>query len=794
MRSGCRTSAVDGCAPLHEPRTALNPMRNTSPSLRHVSARALLFTLAFCAVCCARETLAEPPGHKTPSRKVEREVRKPLVIDEHFFRPWLLEDTTPKNLQDAYKAFTSGRTHEARRGFEAFLAAEPAHTLSPRVRFLLATIEDQAGRDDVAASLYEAAAKDYPLLADYALYYGARSAYAAGIYPKTLELGGALSSGSRFTARATYLRGVALHRLGRTDEAIEALTAWTRRWPRSSMLPEVQLDLALAFEGAKRPEDAGRLFHTLRMRHPGTDTEKQAEEGVKRVSKLLKPDARDKLFARSTEDRLLHATALYERHRSDTVVEETTSLLTSGDLKAGSTPWCEATLLRAQAWTKLRKHAESSSNYDEFLKYCTKDKRIILALFQLGRARWNIDQDAQAMDAFKRIWTDFPNHSYADDALLYAARIERSNERPKDALALLDQQIKHFPQGDMLGDAHWMRFSEDYAAGRYAEALAYADKVGARNGEGDLYTRGRLAYFRARALEQLKKRPEALDAFARVARDVPMSYYALLALNRLKTLDPARFQAELDTLAKDSGADTPWTLDPPHVAEDSGFKRGVELLRLGLFTDARAEFADLRSRFPDKDALLWVLALLFDRAGAYHLSHDIPRREIGSFGTSYPVGAMRRMYELAYPRPFHDQVARWAAERNIPKRSSTPSCAKSPASTPASSPGPTPAASCSSWSPPPATWPPPTPSRPPRPRSSTDATSSIPPSTSASAPASSRSSPRPTSNTPPSPSPPTTADRATSTAGSESAAPSPSTSGSKRSPSVKPGTTPNASP
>lgn len=650
-----------------EPRMAPQTMRKLS-SLP--SSRTLLVTLLTCSFAChARETLAEPPKRPPGVRKVDREVRKPVPIDEALFSPLLLEPNTPEPLPDAYKAFAAGRTHEARRGFEAFLKASPTHALSPRVRFLLAYLEDQAGRKDVAAALYEAAAQDYPLLADYALYYGARAAYAAQLYPKTLELGGALSPGSRFTARAAYLRGVSLHRLGRTEEAIDALQAWARRWPRSNLLPEVQLDLAIALEDAGRTEDAARLFHTLRMRHPGTSTEQKAEDAIKRLSRQLPPATRDKLFAISTQDRLHRAQALYEKHRSDTVVEEINTLLTSAAApKAGQPAWCDAVLLRAQAWTKLRKHKESSSNYDEFLAGCPKDKRVILALFQLGRARWNIDQDQEAMRAFKRLWTEFPNHSYADDAVLYAARIERSNEHPKAARDLLDFQIKHFPQGDMLGDAYWMRFQEDYAAKRYKEALAYADTIGKRNGESDLYTRGRLAYFRARTLEHLGRPKEALDAFAQVARDVPMSFYALLALNRLRDLDPQRFQRELERLAADApGGQQGWTLDPPHIADDSGFKRGVELLRLGLFQDARAEFADLRDRFPDKDALLWVLALLFDHAGAYHLSHDIPRREIASFGTAYPVGPMRRMYELAYPRPFHDDVARWSKERNIPE-------------------------------------------------------------------------------------------------------------------------------
>ena len=630
--------------------------------MKHVAA---LCIVALACLCCSHEGLAEPP--KSNVRTLSRPSSEPVVIDESFFEPILLGKDVPKGLQEGYKAWAGGRTHEARKAFGAFLEASPSDPLAPRVRFLLGNLEDEAGRDDVAVTLYEAAARDYPLLAEYALYYGARSAYAAGQYEKAITLSQGIPSGSRFGVRASYLHGVSLLKLGAYTDAITAMEAWAVKNPKDGLLAEVKLDLALAHEAAGHPEDAGKLYHQLRFRFPGSSMEDQAEAGEKRMRKLLSAKVAAKVFRVTLDDRLMRANVLYDRHRSDEVVAEMTEVLGERSVKTGSKMWCDAVWLRARAYTKLRKHTESVADYNAMIDGCKRDSRMLQALFADGKALWNVNRDKESLAIFERVWTEFPTQSYADDAVLYAARIHRSNDNVAESQRLLGFQIEHFPNGDMLSDAHWYLFVDLYGRGEYAKAIAYADKVGDKTGENDLYTRGRLAYFRSRALEQMGDVAGAREGFAKVARDVPMSYYALLALNRLKVLDPERFGKEVTALATQGAADEVWTIDPPQVASDSAFRRGVELLRLGLFSEAKGEFADLRARFPGKEDLLWVLTLLFDHAGAYNLSHDIPRREIASFGSAYPVGKMRRMYELAYPRPFHDDVATWADKRGLPE-------------------------------------------------------------------------------------------------------------------------------
>ena len=624
--------------------------------------------------CWSAQPEAEPSRKvvrdaSVTQRTLDRKAVDRVEIDATFFQPFFLSSGAPDELRAAYSSFQLNKTHEARLALEAFREKHPGHPMAPRATFMLAYIEDSAGgdREKVAAALYEEAASTYPELADYARYYGARSAYEAEDWARTERLCRAIGMGSRFGPRSKHLRGEALLAKGDRAKAIEVLEEVVRDYRRSSWVTRAELDLARAYEQAGRHKDAGAIYQRLRMRYPGSSVEARAEEGVKRVQAKLPAAKAKALFEPSAADRVLRAQALYDRHRSKTVVKEMTELRGAVADKEGSKTWCDTTYLIARANSKLREHHEAAAHYLQFIERCRKDKRVIKALYAGGRSLWNVDEDVRAVELFQTIWRDYPNHSYADDAVLYAARIHRSNGQEEEYRRLLAYQIETFPRGDMLADAHWHRFSSFYRGEEFSKAISYADEVGKNTGESDLYTRGRMAYFKARSLEQLGRRDQAIEGFVKVSRDVPMSYYALLALNRLRELDAGRFATEIASLSRDDGARARWTLDPPQLAEDSGFKRGVELLRLGLFDEAREEFDALKNRYPKGEGLLWIFALLFDRAGAYHLSHNIPRRQIASFGSSYPVGTARDLYELAYPRPFHDKVSRWANKRKLPE-------------------------------------------------------------------------------------------------------------------------------
>lgn len=626
-----------------------------------------LLLLVLCACSLAESSPPAGAGASAGPRTLSRSPTGEVALDEAFFAPFFAQKEAPERLRKAWDALVRGEDKKARLQLEEFLSKQGKHPEAPRAAFLLAWMERQAGQHGDAARRFEEVAGQYPLLADHARYWGALSAFDSRDYERSVKLCLAISMASGFGPRSQYLRGRALLRLNQDKKSIEVLEDFLERFPSASYAGDVRLTLAVAYEEDKRWADAARAYHRLRTRYPGRSLEREAEAGVKRVSKQLSKADRDRLLGWSHKDRLRRAQALYDVHRSQRAIEEMDDLLKEKDVQIGEALWCEATFLQGQAWRKERDHKAAASAYGRFLEHCPEGPDTIKALYSGARSLWTVDQDKRALAWFERVWRDFANHSYADDSMLYAARIHASRGELDKEAQMLDLQVRTFPRGDMIADAHWRRFLLHYQAGRYKEAVAYADEHAHNCGESTLYNRGRLLYFRARALEAQGQERQAVLGYTDVLSRAPMSYYALLALNRVKALDQGEFERLVNDIVQRESGGGQWSIEPPQLAEDSRFRRGVELLRLGLFEAAQDEFDDLKRGYPRQDKVLWTLALLFDRAGAHHLSHNIPRRQIGSFGTTWPVGEERALYELAFPRPYHDQVAAWASKRQIPE-------------------------------------------------------------------------------------------------------------------------------
>ena len=105
----------------------------------------------------------------------------------------------------------------------------------------------------------------------------------------------------------------------------------------------------------------------------------------------------------------------------------------------------------------------------------------------------------------------------------------------------------------------------------------------------------------------------------------------------------------------------PWSFAPRPVYGLPGTVRALELLRLGLGDWAGRELARVGMKVPAGRAAvtapaaveqLWAVALLYDRAGRYAESHWITRWHALDYRRSWPVGANRARWEIAYPKAF----------------------------------------------------------------------------------------------------------------------------------------------
>ncbi|MBN1946782.1 MAG: transglycosylase SLT domain-containing protein [Bradymonadales bacterium] len=549
---------------------------------------------------------------------------------------------------------------------QEWIEANPDHPDLIYARFLLGVLAHHNGDHQTAESVLSAVAPMVAVLADHAYYFAAQSALALNHLEQSVRLARLVSERSVFRPRSTFLEAQALRQLGLPLQAVPLLETFLERYPNAYYLAQVELELAETRVELEDYQGAAQLFHRVSNRYPGSSEEQTASQRLEAILQHLPEESREG-FSRFTDEEILtRADALFQRHRSQQVID-----LLCDDLDrlgAGTPAGCQAAFLIGKSYSKLRRHTEAIPFYQRIVDSgCADQDLVVKSLYNLGRALWNVDRDEEAIQAFRRLYSEHAQHTYADDAMLYEARIERQRGNRTRFLQLLEQQVHRFPTGDMLADAHWLLFEDAFSANGYQDAISFADAIALRTGEDSLYNRGRIAYFRARALQLSGDDRAAQQGYETVIREVPLSYYALLAFNRLATLAPQRTEELLADLHEQPQTEPPAAVpvQPPQILQEPAFQRGLMLLRLGLLDLAQRQFDQLLQENPNQDGLLWVVTFLYDRAHAYHISHNIPRRLIRSFLTRYPDADTREQWHLAYPLPFQQQIEEAAQPRQL---------------------------------------------------------------------------------------------------------------------------------
>lgn len=539
-----------------------------------------------------------------------------------------------------------------------------------RFAFLWAWTALRADAFDEAQAAFEKLLEDR-LFSDYAKLYAGEAAFRAGRYTQAIAHTTGVSRGSIPYRSASLILARSLVANGDRAEGIRALRAFTLAFASHTDAAAARVELARALHDGGEHVEAATLLAKTRVSHPlwsGLDAAFTSLETD--IHAKLTKEQRAAVTRKDDADWVTEYSARFAAHNSQEVIDG----LAERVLKWKKSPQrCEALFLVANSYTKLRKHADSTPWYDRVISECKNDPNYIRALYRGGRGYWNAGKKDDAYRLFERMWQEFPKHSYADDGMYFASRILTEQSKPDEARKLLERQVRTYPNGDMASDAHWQFVRSHFAEKKYAEAIAYIDALPA-TGELDLYTLGRLAYFRARAHQLAGNLEEAKAGYQAVVRDFPIGYYALYALNRLADIADRDGKSGNDVCKVDNGAlcslisttaGQPISVDDK-MASNLAFQRGIAMLQVSLDGFAQLEFNRLRADIDQDPERLWTLAALLDAAGAYPYSHNIARRDIEDWETHYPDRARAQRWHVAYPAPFEEPVRRWAKKRDMP--------------------------------------------------------------------------------------------------------------------------------
>jgi soluble lytic murein transglycosylase len=552
-----------------------------------------------------------------------------------------------------------------------------------RVELMIALCDSYLDHHSEAARGFARVLRALPLLADWLNYQAARSYYLAHDGERALSHARKVAPGSIAGADAELLVGDVLRGGGNAAEVATHYRKYLADRPDGIRFSEARFRLAEARE--RQPggvEEALAIYRKVTVAAP---LSRWAEESQNRIDAIMARRGADERvrFARLGAAELIQRGMVYfDNMRNLESEADFTAALAAPGLDAEMR--CVASFHRAQSVFKQRNRTRAAPLFDEATTACAASRNRDLqvkAPYQAGRSYSNIDEHEKALERYRKAERAAGSeHTFGDDARLRQAEEQLDLGNQEQVTALLSTIPSRYPKGDMKAEAMWRLAWRSYKEGKYDEAIRWLKKQVALVPIDDNYwAEGQAQYWLGRSHERKGRKREAVAAYVDAVRLYPLSYYALLALNRLRERHPERFrELSAEIAARPEG----WSPDRPAfqfraraLYASPGFLRALEFLRLGLGSEAEHELRRLglsapggkdRVDDPDRQDRLWAMAFLYHGAGRYGPSHWVTRWHILDFKRQWPVGANRKRWDIAYPRAWWNLLERHARKHGYP--------------------------------------------------------------------------------------------------------------------------------
>jgi soluble lytic murein transglycosylase len=554
---------------------------------------------------------------------------------------------------------------EARRFGDA--AAKLGASRQPGARFLRALALVEAGRPAEALPPLEKLDDRLPAIADRVAHLRGLALDAAGRPRDALLAWSRIPDGSLLAPEARLARGRVAARLGDRHGALSALAPLAAVGaPRDLSDADhgaTALLLSARLKEKDDPAGARRDLLACWSEHPLSP---EAADCRTALASLAAPHGAEP----APEDVLRRAEALLEANRNGGALALLGPIADALPAPGADEPLaCRARSAIGRAHRKERSYARAIAELRPVVETCADPQVRVRALYVLASATSIAGDRDEAVALYRRLARDFPGHSFADDALFFAADLLARDRRPDEARDALAALARAYPDGDYRGEA---RFRIAWLARQAGDDdAAIAQLLTIEEQDGDLpYEHARAAYWRARLLEPRGEagRRAARAIWSDLVARYPTDYYGLLSRARLAGEDGDALPSPVLAATEET---EPVRWDAGAVRADPHFAAGVLLLRLGLARDAAEELGAIdpgrlrEAGQASPDGVLLVAHLL-DRAGDHRAAHHLLRTRAREALRRAPEGENLRAWRIAYPPAFRADVRRWAPPAGVP--------------------------------------------------------------------------------------------------------------------------------
>lgn len=545
----------------------------------------------------------------------------------------------------------------AREGLSALAASHPA------ARIWLYGLDAEAGRTQDVLGAIPKLRTDFPDLRDHLVL------KAAQMHWKSRDLESARSLAQVVETGPYGHEGLALQILVAREKAdAPALEALLTKIVESPAVPRLdkaayRVELATALHRRKVPA-ATWLPHLLWVWSQAPLTApSRAADALARAG-----TGKDLESRASCAQKIARAEYLAELQLHDAVLATLT-----GVKACAKDEQCQMLYLQGRALSFQKKRQEAEGVLFRAVTTCEKTKNLDLRVrtkFLSGRNARRAGKVDLAAAYFKRVHKEHPDHTYADDGLYHEALAWFAKSNPARALAILRDLVKRYPRGDMADEARWRIVLHDLEAGKWADATR--DLAAVRTSQvpvAPFEDWGRLVYWQGRCAQLTGQADQAKAFYTETVATAPVTYYSLLALNRLEELKPGDGTALLSKLlAATSPSTWPWAGLEHADFQKPAFARLVQFARLGMGPEVERELGLLGRALPagpvpDAERPFWRgLMFAYLLTDAPVTAMRLQGRVLFDYAQGWPAANLRRLWEVAYPRPFDTETQAAAAK------------------------------------------------------------------------------------------------------------------------------------
>ena len=642
--------------------------------------RFILLGLSLSLLTCSSNKSAHKPQHKqtltVPKANTVTEKESPpemAALEAVELSPSMVEPYFTEGLAlKGYQAYVGDDWNGALTFFNQALDASSSEDEKNRLKLMIAVCHANKSEFQTAAQKYEASIPDFPLLSSWLHYQSARAYSLSGQSQKALNHASKVAVNASRSQDAMLLIGDELRKAKKSKQTYDHYKSYLdaghklRRQEATYYMAESAFALG-------NTKEALTLWRKIFVENPesrwGKSSKAMHEEhnGLQALGPLTK------------QDLLTRGQSYFSAMRNEESEADFSAARQTGQLSLEES--CVAAYHQGTSVFRQRNRTKAVPVYKDALVACENAKNddlYVKTAYQLGRSYGKLEKDTDAIKSYDLIETHHPAHSYADDARLRKAHEFTEKGDNEKAVALWSSIAEKYPEGDMKGEAAWRVAWHHYKKKNYSKAIKWLKKEIELEPIVHHWERtGQAQYWLGRSYAHQNKTKQSVEYYLETIRLYPLSYYSLLALNRLRESAPKAFKQAKAQMASNFGKkdseDTTFKARKLYATKD--FERGLTFLRLGLHNAAEVEFNRLGLSNPphrkkvedlDKADKIWATAYLNHHAKRYTQSHWVTRWHVLDYRRNWPVGTWSDKWKIAYPKGYWELLNTHAKQRGYP--------------------------------------------------------------------------------------------------------------------------------